>query len=221
MTGPTQEEVDNKYWWHSFTFPNGVQARGNKSAELLRAEADAVFKYSVAGKTVLDVGAWDGYFSVEAIKRRASRVVAMDCLTWDLPPMQAFGSFELVRRHLAPGIEDVHCDVMHIKSHLVGNFDCVLFLGVLYHLRHPLYVIELLFECTKELLVLETEIDIEDYDRPAMVFYPGRELGGDASNWWGPNRQCVIDMLKTSGFREIEMQPHPMNGGRAIFYAFK
>ncbi len=221
MNGPTQEEVDSHYWWHSIAFPNGIVSRGDKSVALLRAEAEAAFKYPVANKSVLDIGAWNGYFSVEAVKRGASRVVAMDCFTWDFPPLMNFPSFELVRRYLAPQIEDVHRDVMELRSKPVVTLDCVLFLGVLDHLRHPLYAIVLLAECPRDVLILETEIDAEDYGRPAMVFYPGKELAQDVSNWWGPNRQCVIDMLTTSGFRNVEVQPHPQNPGRAFFHAFK
>jgi tRNA (mo5U34)-methyltransferase len=217
MEGPTQAEVDAITWWHPFTFPNGVKARGTKggdsSEELVRAEAQAAFKYPVQGKTVLDVGASNGYFSVEAVRQGAKRVVALDELIWE--------GFELVRRYMAPNIEAVTRDVMDLRSHPVGKFDCVLFLGVLYHLKHPLYVLETLFDLTLEHLVVETHIDLIDFSRPAMVFYPGAELAGDCSNWWGPNVHCVIDMLKTVGFSRVEHAIHPFNSIRTFFYAFK
>jgi tRNA (mo5U34)-methyltransferase len=110
---------------------------------------------------------------------------------------------------------------MDLRSQPVGKFDCVLFLGVLYHLKHPLYVLETLFGLTLERLVVETYIDLRGCDRPAMVFYPGNELGKDDSNWWGPNVQCVIDMLRTAGFSRIEHEIHPLTDNRAFFYAFK
>jgi tRNA (mo5U34)-methyltransferase len=82
MEGPTQTEVDSIPWWHSFTFPNGVKAKGRKggdnSEEVLRGEARAALNYPVQGKTVLDVGAWNGYFSVEAVRHGSKRVVALD-----------------------------------------------------------------------------------------------------------------------------------------------
>jgi tRNA (mo5U34)-methyltransferase len=110
---------------------------------------------------------------------------------------------------------------MDLRSEPVGTFDCVLFLGVLYHLKHPLYVLETLFDLTLEHLVVETHIDLVGDGRPAMVFYPGTEAGGDPTNWWGPNAQCVIDMLMTVGFSQVEYAPHPLSGSRAFFYAFK
>ena len=211
--GPTQEEVDSIVWFHGFTFPNGVKATGRKGGpnkdaeEILRREAPAVFKYPVQGKTVLDIGAWNGYFSVEAVRRGAKRVVALDKNSWEHPVLQGFKGFELVRRHLAPEIEAVTRDVMELRTNPVGTFDCVLFLGVLYHLKHPLYVLETLFDMTHELLVIETALDLLNYPGPAMAFYPGYPPTGrnkDQSNWWGPNPQCVIDMLKTVGFSRVE-----------------
>jgi tRNA (mo5U34)-methyltransferase len=227
VEGPTQAEVDSlQPWWHTFTFPNGVKTKGVKGGpngeEVLRREAEEVFKYPVLGKTVLDVGAWNGYFSVEAVRRGAKRTVALDKNVWTNPARQDFKGFELVRRYLAPEIEAVTRDVMDLRSDPVGSFDCVLFLGVLYHLRHPFYVLETLFHLTLEHLVVETAIDLINYDRPAMVFYPGAEADGDPSNWWGPNPQCVIDMLKTVGFSRVEHTPHPLaKTKRAFFHAFK
>ena len=227
VEGPTQEEVDSIVWWHPFTFPNGVKARGTKGSgsgmsaeEIVRVEAEAAFKYPVEGKTVLDVGAWNGYFSVEAVRRGAKRVVALDKPSWEHPGFQGYKGFELVRRYMAPSIEAVKCDLMDLPAHPVGKFDCVLFLGVLYHLRHPLYVLEILHGLVAEHLVVETHIEIIDGDRPAMVFYPGAEAG-DPTNWWGPNLQCVIEMLKTVGFSRVEHEIHPLSNHRAFFYAFK
>ena len=60
----------------------------------------------------------------------------------------------------------------------------MLFLGVFYHLFNPISALQLLAEVTEEALVIETHLDLEDIARPAMVFYPDRELGGDLTNWW-------------------------------------
>jgi tRNA (mo5U34)-methyltransferase len=224
--GPTQKEVDSMIWFHPFTFPNGVKAKGIKGGGspeycewAVHLEAQAAFKYPVRGKTVLDIGAWNGYFSVEAVRRGAKRVVALD--TWADDYFSGIKGFELVRQYLAPNIEAVVRDVMELREKPVGSFDCVLFIGVLYHLKHPLYVLETLFDLTLEYLVVETHIDLVDYDRPAMVFYPGAEQGNDPSNWWGPNVQCVVDMLKTVGFSRIEHALNPVTDTRAFFYAFK
>ncbi len=198
LDGPTQEEVDSIVWFHGFTFPNGVKANGLKGGpgrdaeEVLRKEAPAVFKYPVEGKTVLDVGAWNGWFSVEAVRRGAKRVVALDKNSWEHHGFQGFKGFELVRRHFAPEIEAVTRDVMELRTNPIGSFDCVLFLGVLYHLRHPLYVLETLFDITREWLVIETALDMLNYPHPAMAFYHYRTgVNQDPNKWWRRIRSAL------------------------------
>ncbi len=72
-------------------------------------------------------------------------------------------------------------------------------------MRHPLLALERLRSVTRELLVLETHVDMLWARRPAMAFYPGRELAGDNSNWWGPNPRAVDAMLRAAGFREVRL----------------
>ena len=78
---PTAPEA----WFHSHVFPDGEAVRGEKPIEVLRKEADVVFRHGVAGKSVLDIGAWDGWFSFEAERRGASRVLATDHYCWGGP----------------------------------------------------------------------------------------------------------------------------------------
>ena len=59
-----------------------------------------------------------------------------------------------------------------------GTFDVVLFLGVLYHLRHPFLAIEKLRSVTNELLILETHVDLIGTRRPAMALLPGHGARG-------------------------------------------
>ena len=104
----------------------------------------------------------------------------------------------------------------------VGTFDIVLFAGVLYHMRHPLLALERVSEICTDTLIVETHLDALTLDRPAMVFYPGGELGGDTSNWWGPNPPCVAAMLRDVGFRTVEFTAHPSPthaAMRGIFHA--
>jgi tRNA (mo5U34)-methyltransferase len=216
--GPSQAEVDQFGWWHAFTFPNGVKARGVKDEALLDVEAQQAFKFFAPGKSVLDVGANNGYFSIEAARRGARRVVALEKWGWDGP---GFQQFDLARRYLAPAIETVYCDLMDLRSLSLGTFDLVLFLGVLYHLKHPLYALEMLADAAREQLVVETHIDANDQPRPAMVFYPGSDLNNDATNWWGPNPQCVTAMLRTVGFSQVAYSVHPLAPDRGFFHAFK
>jgi tRNA (mo5U34)-methyltransferase len=199
-----REAVGRLRWHHSMDLGQGVVTPGGDATLDKLAMLD--FPASMAGKTVLDIGAWDGFFSFEAERRGASRVVAMDYDCW----LQAEGhpskaGFELARRALRSSVEDVTLDVMELDPPRVGSFDVVLFLGVLYHLRHPLLALERVFSVTRELLILETHVTRLGTRRPAMVFYPGDELGGDRTNWWGPNQPAVVAMLHDVGFRDVRV----------------
>ena len=107
----------------------------------------------LSGRSVLDVGAWDGFFSFEAERRGAARVVAADCFAWQGENWSDKSGFELARRALNSGVEDVDIDVMDLGPHQVGTFDLVLFLGVLYHMRHPLLALERLASVTRDQLM--------------------------------------------------------------------
>ena len=111
---------------------------------------------SLAGRTVLDIGAWDGFFSFEAERRGAARVVAADYYAWHgigWGTHQGKAGFTLARECLGSRVEDLDIDVMDLSPERVGTFDVVLFLGVLYHLRHPLLALERIASVTRELLI--------------------------------------------------------------------
>ena len=99
---------------------------------------------------------------------------------------------------------------MDLSPERVGQFDVVFFLGVLYHLRHPLLALERIASVTRKLLILETVVDLVGIDRPAMAFYPGRELNSDPTNWWAPNLPALHGMLRDVGFAEVRtVTPEP------------
>lgn len=79
-------------WFHSLDLGAGVVTPGTKSAEHLATEAAALRLPDMKGRTVLDIGAWDGYYSFLAERRGAARVVALDHYAWslDLAAMRAY-----------------------------------------------------------------------------------------------------------------------------------
>jgi tRNA (mo5U34)-methyltransferase len=169
----------------------------------------------LAGTSVLDIGAWDGFFSFEAERRGASRVLATDSFIWGgANPHQSRAGFDLARRALGSHVEDCTIDVMDLSPETVGVFDLVLFLGVLYHLKHPLLALERVYSVTADHLVLETHAERRPARRPAMVLYPGAELAGDPTNWWGPNVAAVEGMLTTVGFSRVRVVSRRRAGRR-------
>ena len=195
-------EVARLEWHHTMDL-GGVVTPGHEVNTKERL-ADLHLPVSLRGKTVLDIGAWDGFFSFEAERRGAERVVAMDHDCWSA--QEGFPSkagFELARRALGSKVEDAHLDVMDLAPGRLGTFDVVFFFGVLYHLRHPLLALERVASVCDDLLILETHVQRLPTRRSAMVFYPRDELDWDPTNWWGPNEQLVCAMLRDVGFRDV------------------
>ena len=196
-----QERVDAMRWYHTIDLGDGVKTRGvdDSPQRLARVQLPS----SLAGLSVLDIGAWDGFFSFECERRGASRVVAADYYSWHGDGWGSKAGFTLAREVLGSRVEDVDIDVMDLTPARVGTFNLVLFLGVLYHLRHPFLALERVASVTGERLILETVVDMVGFGRPAMAFYPGRELNNDPTNWWGPNVPAVCGMLDSFGFEQV------------------
>jgi len=202
-------------WHHSINLGHGIVTPGqdNSGRKLQRLKLPG----SLAGKSVLDVGAWDGFFSFEAERRGASRVLATDSYCWD--GSHDWGSkrgFELARMVLGSKVEDRTIDVLNLSPEQVGQFDVVLFLGVLYHMKHPLLALEHVASVARDMVVLETAVDMLGTRRAAMAFYAGSELGRDATNWCGPNPVAVVAMLRTVGFKRVEV----VSGIRPFYFRY-
>jgi tRNA (mo5U34)-methyltransferase len=212
-----RQNVEAIRWYHTIDLGQGVVTKGIDDTALRLARIDLP---SLEGRTVLDIGAWDGFFSFEAERRGASRVVATDFYSWHgvgWGTGNGKAGFELARAALGSQVEDEDIDVMELSPERIGTFDVVLFLGVLYHLRHPLLALERAASVSRDLLVLETVVDMVGFRRPAMAFYPNRELNNDPTNWWGPNSPAVEGMLRTVGFERVRrVTPVPSLPYRAV-----
>ena len=170
------------------------------------------------GKTVLDVGCNGGFYSIEMKRRGASRVVAVD------PDERYLAQARFAAQVCEADIEFHRLSVYEIGA-LRERFDLVLFMGVLYHLRHPLLALDLLHEhAVKDTLVFQSllrgsteaaPIDADYpfsetavFDKPGfpkLHFVEGR-YAGDPTNWWIPNLACAEAMLRNAGFKILD---HP------------
>jgi tRNA (mo5U34)-methyltransferase len=210
-------------WYHSIDLGGGVITRGidNSPHRLARIQLPP----SLTGLTVLDIGAWDGFFSFECERRGAARVVAADYFSWHGAGWGTKAGFTLAREVLGSRVEDVDIDVMDLSPERLGTFDLVLFLGVLYHLRHPFLALERVASVTRDRVILETVVDMVGFGRPALAMYPGRELNRDPTNWWGPNPAAVSGMLESLGFEEVKTVtplPHAAHrAARAAYHALR
>jgi tRNA (mo5U34)-methyltransferase len=195
-----QSRVDAINWFHRIDLGNGILTPGRDDSA---GKLKALRLPPLTGKTVLDIGAWDGFFSFAAECAGASRVLAVDAPAWRDEPWGTKAGFELAREVLGSKVEDHYAELEDLTPETVGTFDVVLLLGVLYHVKDPLCLIERVARLTTDLLVVETLLDMTWTSRPAAALYPTTEMAGDNSNWWGPNPAAVKGMLRAAGFREI------------------
>lgn len=216
-----QGAADIKFF-HSFELP-GASIKGLAPIEYLRNTADQVFSYPVAGRSVLDIGAWDGYYSFDAERRGAARVHATDHFCWSGPGWGTKAGFDFVHRHLQSRVETTDVDVFDLSPARLGTYDLVLFLGVLYHLTDPFGGLKKAADMCRDELVVETHTDMNDIAEPVMRYYLREELNGDATNYWGPNEACLVNMLKELGFTRFESRRSPPTGknGRLLTHAWR
>ncbi len=172
----------------------------------------------LTGKTVLDIGCNAGFYSLEMKRRGAARVLGIDTDERYLRQARFAAEVKVL------DVEFRRMPVWDVAA-LGERFDLVIFMGVLYHLRHPLLALDLIHEhVAKDLLLFQSMqrgsreiVPVEpDYDfnaaapfdepgYPKMHFIEQR-YSHDETNWWVPNRACVEAMLRSSGFA-IEAQP--------------
>lgn len=173
----------------------------------------------LTGATVLDVGCNGGFYSIEMKKRGAKRVLGIDV------DDRYLNQARFAAKTLGYEIELQKCSVYAVDE-LAGQFDFVLFMGVFYHLRYPLFALDKLIKKVVGKLVFQTMVRgsgearewnedypfwntqiFEERDFPAMYFIE-KSYSQDPTNWWIPNRAAVEAMLRSSGL-EIDAHPEP------------
>jgi len=193
------DRVHHRFRYHSIDLPDGSVLPGLQSIEHMQWRLDLFgLPKDLRGKRVLDVGAWDGWFSFEC-ERRGAEVVAVDCIPLD--------TFLEAKELLGSKVEYLTLDVNELSARRLGKFDIVLFFGVLYHLRHPLLGLEKAVELSTDLVLIESYvIEREQRQIPAvMEFYENTELGGQVDNWCGPSPEALVAMCRSAGLAQAEL----------------
>ena len=192
--------VLSRFRYHSIDLPDGSVLPGLQTLEHLRWRLDRFgLPADLRGKRVIDIGAWDGWFSFEC-ERRGAEVIAVDCVALD--------TFIEAKQLIGSKVEYLTLDVNELSAQRLGRFDIVLFFGVLYHLRHPLLGLEKAVELSTDLALVESfVIPAEQRQIPAvMEFYERGDLGGQIDNWFGPTPECVVAMCRSAGFAQAELR---------------
>jgi tRNA (mo5U34)-methyltransferase len=192
-------------WFHTLDLGHGIVTPGatDPGRNLLPS---LHLPSSLAGLDVLDVGAWDGFYSFECERRGAARVLATDSYAWSGEGWGTRDGFDFAHKVLGSRVDSMVVDVMDLSPERVGGqFDLVLLLGVVYHLRDPITAIERVASVTRSHLILETELRFDWLPWAAGRLYPGTELNGDGTNWWALNTRALRGLLREFGFRRIDV----------------
>jgi tRNA (mo5U34)-methyltransferase len=195
-------DVSNRRWFHTIDLGDGLVTDGYD--QTIDKTPHMHLPADLTGKTVLDIGAYEGAFSFEAKRRGAERVLATDSFVWEWPDDPSRQNFETARRILGLEVEDQLIRVEDLAPETVGTFDVVLFLGVLYHAPDPLGYLERVRSVTGGVAIIETVVDMLHVDVPASAYYAADSLNGDSSNFFGPNAEAMKGMLLDVGFTRVE-----------------
>jgi tRNA (mo5U34)-methyltransferase len=220
----TRERIEQRVrelgdWFHNMNL-GGVQTApehflGDYPAVKWRQFAHAI-PQDLTGRSVLDVGCNAGFYSLEMKRRGAARVVGVDS-----------DARYLAQARFAAQVADADIEFREMSVYrlpsLQERFDIVLFMGVLYHLRHPLLALDILHEhVVDDLLVFQSMLrgalevkrfdgdyhfwETEHFDDPAYprMYFVENKYAGDPTNWWIPNRACAEGMLRSAGFTIVD-----------------
>ncbi|RVD60182.1 TIGR04290 family methyltransferase [Mesorhizobium sp. M2D.F.Ca.ET.185.01.1.1] len=208
-------------WFHNMELA-GVETApdhflGNYPLIKWRKFADAI-PTDLSGKSVLDIGCNAGFYSIEMKKRGADRVLGID-----------FDQAYLAQARFAAEIADCDIEFRELSVYDVASlgerFDIVLFMGVLYHLRHPLLALDLIrAHVASDLMIFQSMqrgsgkvLSLEQnyhfwtrdlFDQPEFpkLHFIEHRYADDPTNWWIPNRACTEAMLRSAGF-DILLRP--------------
>lgn len=211
-------------WFHNLRL-NGIETAPDHFLGDYPAFKWAEFRHAVAddltGMSVLDIGCNAGFYALEMAQRGAARVLAVDADPHYLA--QARLAAEVTE---ASAIEFRQMSVYELGD-LGEMFDLVLFMGVFYHLRHPLLALDLIRRhvlAPGGQMLFQTMLRGSDsvadvppdqpFDDAAMFAQEGfpkayfieQAYAGDPSNWFVPNRAGAEAMLRASGFAPVK---HP------------
>jgi tRNA (mo5U34)-methyltransferase len=211
-------------WFHNLHLPENLEtapdhALGDFPAFKWR-ELAASLPEDLRGWRALDVGCNAGFYSFELAKRGA-HVTGIDREPHYLRQAEwaarELGLTERVRFRQGQ---------IYDLGRTGERYDLVLFMGVFYHLRHPLLALDLLAEKATKILVFQclTAPDEGVVPAPAdmpllkrdVLTAPGwprvsfieHRLAGDLSNWWAPNHAAILAMLRSSGLRPVAQPSH-------------
>ncbi|HEX7048996.1 MAG TPA: TIGR04290 family methyltransferase [Longimicrobiales bacterium] len=204
-------------WFHDLELAQGVRTApdhplGNFLDEMWRLVAPYLPE-ELTGRTVLDIGCNAGFYA-QRLRRRGAEVVGID-----------HDERYLAQARWAAEVNGLDIDYRRMDVYEVdalgGRFDYVLFMGVLYHLRYPLYALDKVAKLPRERLVVQSmvrgvpgmlsvpadapidERAMFEHPRFPCMHFVERSYAGDPTNWWIPNESGMEAMLRSAGLRIV------------------
>ncbi|MEZ5312269.1 MAG: methyltransferase domain-containing protein [Thermoanaerobaculia bacterium] len=205
------------FWYQSFEIYPGIVTPGINPTMTTLSDLEALgLPADASGLRVLDIGCCDGFFSFE-MERRGARVLPMDYAPGE---KTAFG---VAARILGSGLVYQTGNVYDLHPEKHGQFDLVLMLGVLYHLRHPALAFDALRSVMKAggSLYVETQAVPQDSpgispELPLWQYLPRDSFNGDFTNKWAPNAAGLAALV---GDSEFSIEGSSQRGDRAYLHA--
>jgi tRNA (mo5U34)-methyltransferase len=190
----------NWHPYHTFELPGGRVIKGIEDNACTFNVMKPLLP-DIQGKTVIDIGAWDGYYSFKMEQMGASRVLATDHFCWSGAGWGNKDVFDVMHHVLGSFVEDIDIDPSEIRPATVGMFDVVLFLSVLYHRTDCFQTFINAASVCKEWLVVRTLLDDNiSNETPLLSFHPFDDVNSDPTNWFIPNCAAVEAMFSVCGF---------------------
>jgi len=218
-------------WFHCIDLGHGIETKTSSAtgepADHPRGTWEVIQRCLPAnlnGKSVLDVGCNAGFYSIEAKRRGAARVVGVDA------QRHLINQAMFVRRVLDLEIEYRRMSVYDLSRSTVGEFEITLALGLIYHCKHLVLALERLFEVTGELLIIETAIvptkrELHSFDDGYGSVHPLAYIENPPGtkeavyNWFLPTPAALEALLRSVGFGEVTL--FDLNPTRAVMLARK
>jgi len=212
-TSYSNDEVQNMLdsspgWYHHFKF-NNIETVPTKTSLEYQMWCAQGIPLNLNGKSVLDIGAFDGFYSFLCEHRGANRVLAIDNETHDDiksrpqdKTLYGSKSFEISKKLLNSNVEYKKMNVYDIKN-LNENFDLILMFGVYYHLENVILALQNIFPKVSDALYLSGHI--LETNEPLLYYYDTSTF--DPNGWSKiiASSQCLINMGKTIGFKNVEL----------------
>jgi len=184
----------NPSWYHYFKFENVETPSGRTSINFQMKMAQKI-PLDLTGKSVLDIGTADGFYSFLCESRGAKKVVAVDFLEFD--------GFKIAKKILQSNVEHRIMYVNDIDK-MPETFDIIIFFGVYYHLANPVLALQKIFSKANDTVFVAGHI--VDNPEPIMCYYDPYEIHPqDSSNWWVASPSCLVQIGKRIGFRYAEV----------------